>query len=187
MEHSGVPSATTVPPYVLELTGNTRKLLQHVGEIGVFNYSRIELGGFLWFLGPAFSGAPNHYHGHALNVLIHGAKRWFLTPPPKATYDLKSGWEWYAQDYERQKASGTKIFECMQYAGEVLYVPHSWGHVIVNTRASIGYAGEFKHYKDNGLPETVVNARGTHGTKSMPIWNEDAGGSPPRGRCVRIS
>jgi hypothetical protein len=159
MEHTGNPSPTDIPPYVLESTGNTRKLLQHVGEIGVFNYSQLEPQGFLWFLGPAFSGAPNHYHGHALNVLVHGAKRWFLTPPPHAEYDLKSGWEWYAQDYSRSK-SKYKIYECMQYEAEVVYVPHSWGHVILNTRTSIGYAGEFKFYGQRGLPDTLTNASG---------------------------
>ena len=149
MQHTGSPSPTDVPPYVLELAGNTRKLLQHVGEIGVFNYSQLEITSFLWFLGPAFSGAPNHYHGHALNVLVHGAKRWFLTPPPHARYDLKSGWEWYAQDYSRAKQE-SKIYECMQYDAEVLYVPQTWGHVILNTRTSIGYAGEFKVYGEQG-------------------------------------
>lgn len=172
---------------MLELTGNTRKLLHHVGEIGVFNYSQIEIGGFLWFLGPAFSGAPNHYHGHALNILVHGAKRWFLTPPPHARYGLKSGWEWYSQDYPQEKKQ-FKIYECMQYEAEVreqwssfhcrgfafcilfpkltlrslqvIYVPHSWGHAIVNTRASIGYAGEFKPHGAHGLPDSITNASG---------------------------
>jgi len=178
MEHSGVPSPTTVPPYVLELTGNTRKLLQHVGEIGVFNYSQMEITSFLWFLGPAFSGAPNHYHGHALNILVHGAKRWFLIPPPHARYDLKSGWEWYAQDYAREKKQ-YGIYECMQHEAEALYVPHSWGHVIVNTRASIGYAGEFKVHGKHGLPDTVTNASGTQ-PGIGPRWEEE--GSARRAR-----
>ena len=149
MEHTGDPAPTDTPPYVLEPVGTTRKLLKHVGEIGVFNYSQLELASFLWFLGPAFSGAPNHYHGHALNILVHGAKRWFLTPPPHARYDLKSGWEWYAQDYMRVKQE-YKIYECMQYEAEVIYVPHSWGHVVLNTRTSVGYAGEFKFYGEQG-------------------------------------
>ena len=92
-KNSGVPSDTTQPPYFLELSGNVLKFMQDIGEIGVFNYSTLEIASFLWFLGPAFSGAPNHYHGHALNILVYGAKRWFLTPPPHARYDLKSGWE----------------------------------------------------------------------------------------------
>ena len=55
MEHTGDPSPTDVPPYVLELTGNTRKLLQHVGEIGVFNFAHrnnvvlvVPWAGFQW-------------------------------------------------------------------------------------------------------------------------------------------
>ena len=33
---------------------------------------------------------------------------------------------------------------CMQRAGDVLYVPNGWGHAILNTRTSIGFAGEFR-------------------------------------------
>ena len=92
--------------------------------------------------GAAWVGC-SHYHGHALNTLVYGAKRWFLTPPPHARYDLKSGWEWYRQDYPALK-SQVKIYECMQHEAEVLYVPHSWGHAVINTRTSVGFASEFK-------------------------------------------
>ena len=182
-KNSGVPSDTTQPPYFLELSGNVLKFMQDIGEIGVFNYSTLEIASFLWFLGPAFSGAPNHYHGHALNILVYGAKRWFLTPPPHARYDLKSGWEWYRQDYPTLK-SQVKIYECTQYEAEVLYVPHSWGHVIVNTRTSIGYAGEFKPFLDESYspslyPELLMNSTGRTAGRGEPRWGDE---SPVRGK-----
>jgi len=34
-----------------------------------------------FFLGPAGSGAPWHFHSDAFNALAHGTKRWFVTPP----------------------------------------------------------------------------------------------------------
>ena len=53
---------------------------------GVLNASRMDQVSFQWYLGPPGSGANDHYHGHAYNALLHGAKRWFLTPPPYAWY-----------------------------------------------------------------------------------------------------
>ena len=58
---SGTPSNGTQPPYILERLKSrvtTLKLLRDVGQLGVLNYSSVELISFLWFLGPAFSGAP---------------------------------------------------------------------------------------------------------------------------------
>ena len=51
-----------------------------VPELQFFNSSRMEQVSFQWYLGPSGSGANDHFHGHAFNVLVHGAKRWFLTP-----------------------------------------------------------------------------------------------------------
>eukprot|EP01048_Picozoa_sp_COSAG05_P040936 COSAG05_NODE_21258_length_273_cov_0.597701_1_plen_90_part_11 len=35
-------------------------------------------GKMQFYLGPAESGAPMHYHGDAINVLAHGSKHWYL-------------------------------------------------------------------------------------------------------------
>ncbi len=34
-----------------------------------------------FFVGPAGSGAPFHFHNNALNTLAWGMKRWYLAPP----------------------------------------------------------------------------------------------------------
>ena len=47
-----------------------------------------------FYLGPAESGAPLHFHRGAWNVLVHGRKRWFLLPPPAAQYSIKHPREW---------------------------------------------------------------------------------------------
>merc|ERR1711879_922805 len=39
-----------------------------------------------FYLGPAGSGAPMHYHNMAVNVVAFGRKRWFLYPPGDSRY-----------------------------------------------------------------------------------------------------
>lgn len=41
------------------------------------------------YLGPAGSGAPPHYHRAAVNVLVYGAKHWYLLPPTSAVYRFR--------------------------------------------------------------------------------------------------
>lgn len=38
------------------------------------------------YIGPLGSGAPLHFHGHAINHLIYGKKLWALQPPEEARY-----------------------------------------------------------------------------------------------------
>jgi hypothetical protein len=34
------------------------------------------------------------------------------------------------------------VLECTQEAGDVMFVPHSWGHAVVNLVETVGVAGE---------------------------------------------
>jgi hypothetical protein len=43
-------------------------------------------------LGGVGSGAPWYFHQDAFNVVLHGAKRWFLRPPPFATLSMQHPW-----------------------------------------------------------------------------------------------
>ena len=39
-----------------------------------------------WYFGTPGSGAPLHYHGNAVNVLVRGSKLWLVLPPRNAVY-----------------------------------------------------------------------------------------------------
>ena len=39
--------------------------------------------------------------------------------------------------------------ECMQYPGDVVYVPLHWGHAVLNAQDSIGLAVEFSMKHDD--------------------------------------
>jgi len=106
------------------------------------------------FLGPAGSGAPPHFHKDALNVLAHGQKRWWLSPPRWATYSSAPVAEWLVQTFGAREAEGAEwveaeggwrahVLECTQNAGDALFVPYGWGHAVLNLHASAGFALEF--------------------------------------------
>ena len=87
-----------------------------------------------FFLGPTGSGAPVHYHGHAVNVLAYGAKRWKLMPPSHAFYSKMPAEEFYLSRIAEGNATeedglgSPHELECVQHAGDVMFVPTLWGH-----------------------------------------------------------
>ena len=36
--------------------------------------------------------------------------------------------------------------QCMQYEGDVIFVPRDWGHGVINTQSTIGVAVEFNSF-----------------------------------------
>jgi len=98
-----------------------------------------------FFLGPPTSGAPMHFHKDAVNVLAYGRKRWFLHPPRLAHYAKRPTVEWM-RDAVYQPGGALEPLECVQEAGDVLYVPNSWGHATLNIESAIGVSYEFGIY-----------------------------------------
>ena len=133
----------TYPKYIFERGASALRMLPDAGlwDLGFFNTSRLSQHSFQFYLGPPRSGAPNHFHSHAINVLVYGEKRWFLTPPRYAEYSRLAPIEFLEQAVPHRRHN---MLQCMQRAGDVLYVPNGWGHAILNTRTSIGFAGEFR-------------------------------------------
>ena len=96
-----------------------------------------------FYLGAAGTGAPVHFHTHAYNVLVHGRKRWVLLPPRHSLYAIEHIQHWLeSEDYKKLRAAGSTV-ECIQEPGDVLYVPTSWAHGVLNLAESVGYAMEF--------------------------------------------
>ena len=92
-----------------------------------------------FYLGCAGSGAPNHFHSAAGNLLVYGRKAWYLQPPGAAAYSIIP-----AREYLRRYAEEADVLglRCVQEAGDLLYVPSNWGHTTLNLRASVGFAQE---------------------------------------------
>lgn len=97
-----------------------------------------------FYLGPVGSSSPFHSHQDALNFLGYGRKLWYLVPPANASFDTTPGVTWIEKELPNFVTSGIPIFECIQEAGDMLYIPHGWGHVVVNLMTSIGFVQNFE-------------------------------------------
>uniref|UniRef100_A0A7S3GSE1 JmjC domain-containing protein n=1 Tax=Spumella elongata TaxID=89044 RepID=A0A7S3GSE1_9STRA len=95
-----------------------------------------------FYLGAAGTGAPVHFHGHALNTLAYGEKQWLLYPPVNAFYSTKPSQELFSSA-SADAVDESGAIRVTQRAGDVLYVPPLWGHATLNTAQSIGVAHEF--------------------------------------------
>ena len=91
-----------------------------------------------FFLGPPGSGAPFHAHRDAFNALIFGRKRWFLLPPDRSLYSTTPVATWLAS----AAALPEGALQCVQEAGDVVFVPRGWAHAVLNLRTSVGVAVE---------------------------------------------
>ena len=117
-----------------------------------------------FFLGPAGSGAPFHFHKDAVNFLAHGRKQWWLRPPSAALYSVLPVAQWLGGAGEgggaNASACGGALLgssagggsssappePCLvgvQEEGDALYVPAGWGHAVLNLQASVGFALEW--------------------------------------------
>jgi len=100
--------------------------------------THISMSQIQFYIGPALSGAPGHFHRSAWNILIYGKKRWFLYPPTEAFYSRQHIWPWW-----QQQPKPTGAMECLQYPGDLVFVPDMWGHAVLNLHESVGLAAEF--------------------------------------------
>lgn len=129
------------PTYIFENVPHDSPLLRDFNLPSVLNenITHISTTKMQFHLGPPLSGSPPHFRRNSWNVLIYGQKRWFLYPPNKAFYSKQSVWDWWRGEYSRHPDA----LECVQYPGDLVFVPDMWGQAEVNLRESIGIASEF--------------------------------------------
>lgn len=117
---------------------------------------------FRWIvIGPPRSGTGIHVDPlgtSAWNALISGVKRWVLFPPETSKSIVKPKLKnseastWFAQVYPRLKekdANGESLgdrlgmVEVVQVAGETMFVPGGWLHIVMNVEFSIAITQNF--------------------------------------------
>lgn len=137
--HTAVP----LPSFIFETIQPDSPLLTHFRIPSILNPNKthINMANMYFYLGPAFAGTPPHFHRSSWNVLVYGQTRWFLFPPPLATYTKQSAWEWWLSS--QQDGHTRDALECMQYPGDLLFLPDMWGQASVSIRESIGLVSEF--------------------------------------------
>ncbi|XVE96224.1 hypothetical protein REPUB_Repub02eG0203300 [Reevesia pubescens] len=108
---------------------------------------------YRWIIiGPAGSGSSFHIDPNstsAWKAVIRGSKKWVLFPPdvvPPGVHPSPDGAEvacpvsiieWFMNFYGATKSWKKRPIECICKAGEVIYVPNGWWHLVINLEESI--------------------------------------------------
>lgn len=108
---------------------------------------------YRWLIvGPARSGSSFHIDPNstsAWNAVVKGSKKWILFPPevnPPGVHPSPDGvevaapvsiMEWFMNFYKQTKEWKRKPVECICRAGEVIFVPNGWWHLVINLEESI--------------------------------------------------
>ncbi|KAJ4705449.1 F-box protein, partial [Melia azedarach] len=102
-------------------------------------------------IGPAGSGSSFHIDPNstsAWNAVIKGSKKWVLFPPevvPPGVHPSPDGAEvacpvsiieWFMNFYGATKNWKKRPIECICKAGEVIFVPNGWWHLVINLEES---------------------------------------------------
>lgn len=114
---------------------------------------------YRWIIiGPAGSGSSFHIDPNstsAWNAVIKGSKKWVLFPPdvvPPGVHPSPDGAEvacpvsiieWFMNFYSATKDWKKKPIECICKAGEVIFVPNGWWHLVINLEDSVAITQNF--------------------------------------------
>lgn len=114
---------------------------------------------YRWIIiGPAGSGSSFHIDPNstsAWNAVIKGSKKWILFPPdvvPPGVHPSPDGVEvacpvsiieWFMNFYNETRSWKKKPIECVCKAGEVIFVPNGWWHLVINLEDSIAITQNF--------------------------------------------
>ena len=96
-------------------------------------------------VGPARTGLPFHYHQRTWQALSFGRKAWFLVPPGRMSDDLArvvGPRIWPGDGFvaaTRGVPPGQRPLRCVQYPGEIIWLPENWWHATLNLDASVAY------------------------------------------------
>ncbi|KAJ8611404.1 hypothetical protein CTAYLR_006513 [Chrysophaeum taylorii] len=123
-------------------------VVSHSGKLSALSENRTVRHNAQFYVGDALSGAPAHFHAHAVNAVVHGAKRWLLFPPSDAAYSKLPAAAWLdPARFEALRANNVSFFTFDQPAGSALYVPAGWAHAVLNLKdGTVGAAFEF-HFR----------------------------------------
>ena len=147
------------PMYLVEtrFAGEARVLLEDYAPPAGFADELAEIPGTRspphWFVGGRRTGSLMHQDTRCSagwNVCTFGAKRWCMLPPETDVMAL--GLEpygegpacWFADHLPALQAAAAdgrlRLFECIQRAGDLVYVPAGWHHAVVNLEVSCAIA-----------------------------------------------
>lgn len=125
---------------------------------------------YKWILiGPGGSGVPFHTDPRATsawNTVLFGAKRWIMYPPgvqPPGVgpdnsdyYDAPTAIKWLLKVYPTLKEE-QKPVECIQYAGDTIFIPSRWWHCVYNVGTPVNTAVTHNFASSQNFPHIVAD------------------------------
>lgn len=67
-----------------------------------------------------------------------------MLPPRHAVYSKEPIANWLSRQTQDDSGTGLRhALECIQEAGDLIYIPASWAHGVLNLAESVGFAIEF--------------------------------------------
>lgn len=128
-----------------DLHDNTQDLTDHSNDFISHSIKREIFVNAQWALGGEGTGAPVHFHNTAWAALLYGAKKWLIYPPHDMIMSNKQIYDFYEHDRLDFERRGAKPVTCVQTAGDVMIIPESWGHGVLNIQNTLAIATEFRH------------------------------------------
>ncbi|OQR96208.1 histone arginine demethylase [Achlya hypogyna] len=114
---------------------------------------------YRWLIfGPKGSGSSFHIDPNstcAWNAIIRGAKKWIMFPPevtPPGVHPSADGgevstpvslMEWFVTFYKQTKSKEPVHLEGVVRAGEIIFVPKGWWHLVLNTEECLAITQNF--------------------------------------------
>ena len=108
-----------------------------------------------FIVGPPLSGSHMHYHGRAANLLVVGVKLWLFSPPGCAHFSTAQAAPWVRALHGREPQSpavarllachaalGVPLLRVLQAPGDIVVVPESWAHAVLNLADTVAIALE---------------------------------------------
>ena len=143
-------------------------------------------------IGADLQGLSFHFHGAAWNTVLFGKKRWILYDPQrwdsnitKQRYmalagpeeDILSSPEWIRQLYhDPVRTSELRAYghDCIQHAGEMMFVPRQWMHMVVNIGDTVSVISEVGLEKGEGKKPEDFLYDPKESSDDSEEWSEDS-------------
>jgi hypothetical protein len=84
-------------------------------------------------LGSNASSSPLHTHGRAINLVLHGIKRWLMFPLRKGVWSNQKVSKWWEDGQPELAPEG---LQCMQRPGDIIFVPDDYPHSVHNVETT---------------------------------------------------
>ncbi|MCF6306991.1 MAG: cupin-like domain-containing protein [Flavobacteriaceae bacterium] len=122
-------------------------------------FSKKDISRFFFYHSVKDAGTLPHIHGDAFNILQQGEKHWVFYDASKMEnekgyhalqksnrkYNIGShAKQWFAKELKKLPSQVDEVFECIQEAGDIIFIPAGYSHAVLNKSEVMGIVFETK-------------------------------------------